>query len=55
MAHDANSRIRKELLECQRDEQSSGVHVEQVAGSLTHLHGTVHGPADTPYAGMLRW
>nr|CCA27209.1 ubiquitinconjugating enzyme E2 putative [Albugo laibachii Nc14] len=44
-------RIQKELLECQKDLQLSGVSASQNGDSLDHLKGTICGPPGTPYEG----
>ena len=47
------SRVQKELTECNRDSDISGVSIALHDGgsSITHLTGTIAGPLDTPYQG----
>jgi hypothetical protein len=47
------SRVQKELTECNRDSDVSGVSISLHDGgsSITHLTGTIAGPLDTPYQG----
>ncbi|KAJ3678240.1 hypothetical protein LUZ60_002043 [Juncus effusus] len=47
------SRIQKELVECNRDKQISGVSIALQDGShdLTHLVGSISGPVSSPYEG----
>ncbi|KAL8140871.1 hypothetical protein V2J09_006892 [Rumex salicifolius] len=45
------ARVQKELQECNRDVNVSGISVKPVADSLSHLVGTIPGPVDTPYEG----
>lgn len=45
------TRIRKELAECSKDPETSGITAEPVGGSLKHLTGTLRGPVGTPYEG----
>lgn len=45
-------RLQKELLDVQRD-KGSGVTVELVNDDLSHLKGTLRGPASSPYEGGL--
>ncbi|XP_047055851.1 ubiquitin-conjugating enzyme E2 27 [Lolium rigidum] len=47
------SRVQKELTECNRDSDVSGVSIALHDGgsSITHLTGTIAGPLDTPYQG----
>ncbi len=44
-------RLRKEMVECGKDWEVSGVHAEPVGDSLTHLSGRIRGPMDTPFQG----
>lgn len=44
-------RIRKELIECGKEQETSGITAEPVGGSLSHLTGTLKGPEGTPYEG----
>ncbi|CAA6660005.1 unnamed protein product [Spirodela intermedia] len=50
------SRVQKELTECNKDKEVSGVSIELYEGadgrgSLSHLRGTISGPITTPYEG----
>ncbi|KAJ6851365.1 ubiquitin-conjugating enzyme E2 27-like isoform X1 [Iris pallida] len=47
------SRVQKELVECNKDSDISGVTLTLHAGAadLTHLAGTITGPLGTPYEG----
>ena len=51
------SRVQKELTDCNRDKQVSGVSIEIYEGGegrgnlLSHLRGTISGPITTPYEG----
>lgn len=46
------SRVQKELKECNRDTEISGVSISLHDGAdLTHLCGTIAGPVGTPYEG----
>ncbi|GJN16879.1 hypothetical protein PR202_gb03904 [Eleusine coracana subsp. coracana] len=46
------SRVQKELRECNRDQEVSGVSIALHDGaSISHLTGTIAGPKDTPYEG----
>ncbi|XP_078434048.1 ubiquitin-conjugating enzyme 27 [Wolffia australiana] len=50
------SRVQKELTDCNRDNDVSGVRIEicedaHGRGSLSHLRGTISGPITTPYEG----
>ncbi|KAH0666852.1 hypothetical protein KY290_029013 [Solanum tuberosum] len=45
------ARVQKELHECNRDVQVSGINVTLKGDSLTHLIGTIPGPVGTPYEG----
>lgn len=45
------ARVQKELNECNRDVQVSGIRVSLKADSLTHLIGSIPGPQGTPYEG----
>ncbi|KAH9611772.1 hypothetical protein KSS87_010754 [Heliosperma pusillum] len=44
-------RVQKELQECNKDVQVSGISVKPKADSLSHLLGTIPGPVDSPYQG----
>jgi ubiquitin-conjugating enzyme (huntingtin interacting protein 2) len=43
-------RVSRELLDIEKDRDSSGVYACTVEGSLSHLRGSLMGPPDTPYA-----
>ncbi|XP_047317476.1 ubiquitin-conjugating enzyme E2 27 [Impatiens glandulifera] len=45
------SRVQKELQECGRDSQCSGISIKPKGDKLTHLIGTIPGPTGTPYEG----
>ncbi|CAO1940789.1 unnamed protein product [Urochloa humidicola] len=46
------SRVQKELTECNRDREVSGVSIALHDGAnISHLTGTIAGPADSPYEG----
>lgn len=45
------ARVQKELQECNRDVEVSGIKVSPKADKLTHLIGTIPGPLGTPYEG----
>ena len=46
------ARVQKELLECSRDIERSGIKVVPKSdGNLAHLVGTIPGPMSTPYEG----
>lgn len=45
------SRVQKELQDCERDKDSSGIRVCPKADNLTRLTGTIPGPIGTPYEG----
>ncbi|CAO2818317.1 unnamed protein product [Amaranthus hypochondriacus] len=45
------SRVQKELQECNKDVNLSGISVKPKADSLSHLIGTIPGPVDSPYEG----
>ncbi|XP_062230157.1 ubiquitin-conjugating enzyme E2 27-like [Phragmites australis] len=45
-------RVQKELTECNRDREVSGVSIALHDGAnISHLTGTIAGPRDTPYEG----
>ncbi|VFQ77750.1 unnamed protein product [Cuscuta campestris] len=44
-------RVQKELKECNRDVQDSGIQISPRGDGLTHLNGTIPGPIGTPYEG----
>ena len=43
------SRLHKEMADCGKDWEKSGVYAAPVGNDLTHLHGKIRGPIDTPY------
>jgi ubiquitin-conjugating enzyme (huntingtin interacting protein 2) len=45
------TRLRKEMIECGKDFEKSGVYAEPVGDDLSHLKGKIKGPEDTPYQG----
>ena len=46
------SRVQKELTECNRDREVSGVSIALHDGAnISHLTGTIAGPGDNPYEG----
>ncbi|KAK8916804.1 Ubiquitin-conjugating enzyme E2 27 [Platanthera zijinensis] len=46
------SRVQRELMDCNRDKEISGVSISLHDGAdLTHLCGTIAGPVGTPYEG----
>lgn len=45
------SRVQKELQECSRDIESSGIRVTPKSENLSRLTGTIPGPMGTPYEG----
>jgi hypothetical protein len=46
------SRVQKELTECNRDREVSGVSIALHDGaSISHLTGTIAGPKESPYEG----
>ncbi|KAJ9676546.1 hypothetical protein PVL29_021855 [Vitis rotundifolia] len=44
-------RVQKELQECNKNMDVSGINVKPKGDSLTHLIGTIPGPVGTPYEG----
>ncbi|KAK4767126.1 hypothetical protein SAY86_014876 [Trapa natans] len=44
-------RVQKELQECRKDFEASGIKVTPRGDSLSRLVGTIPGPIDTPYEG----
>jgi ubiquitin-conjugating enzyme (huntingtin interacting protein 2) len=53
-AKKANSaRVTKELRECKKDQELTGITAASVGGSLSHITGTLKGPDDSPYEGGL--
>ena len=47
------NRVHKELREVESSKHLSGVSVELIGEDLTHMHGRLNGPEDTPYQGGL--
>lgn len=48
----ADARLKKEMIDCKRNEKLSGVSAYPVVpGNLRHLLGTIKGPTDTVYEG----
>ncbi|XP_052182136.1 ubiquitin-conjugating enzyme E2 27 isoform X2 [Diospyros lotus] len=45
------ARIQKELQECNKDIEVSGISIKPKGDSLIHLTGTIPGPLTTPYEG----
>ena len=45
------ARVQKELQECTKDIEASGIRVTPKADNLSHLIGTIPGPVATPYEG----
>lgn len=45
------SRVQKELQECTRDTEASGIKVSPKSDNLARLIGTIPGPIGTPYEG----
>ncbi|KAH9770141.1 ubiquitin-conjugating enzyme E2 27 [Citrus sinensis] len=45
------SRVQKELQECSKDIEASGIKVTPVSDNLVHLTGIIPGPVGTPYEG----
>eukprot|EP00164_Ancoracysta_twista_P002211 GFYU01002921.1.p1 GENE.GFYU01002921.1~~GFYU01002921.1.p1 ORF type:complete len:194 (+),score=43.03 GFYU01002921.1:148-729(+) len=45
------NRLRRELEECQKDAENSGVSVEPISADKCHLKGTLKGPKGTCYDG----
>ncbi|KAM7480190.1 hypothetical protein LguiA_028403 [Lonicera macranthoides] len=45
------ARVQKELQECNRDINVSGIRVNPKSDNLTHLFGAIPGPIGTPYEG----
>lgn len=48
---DAGGRLRKELVEVNKDPEVSGVSAEPVDGNVRHLKATIKGPVGTPFEG----
>lgn len=49
----SDARLRKEVADLSKDFDISGVKAEPIGSALTHLKGTIRGPADSPFAGGL--
>ncbi|XP_010555576.1 PREDICTED: ubiquitin-conjugating enzyme E2 27 [Tarenaya hassleriana] len=45
------SRVQKELQDCEKDKDASGIRVSPKSDNLTRLVGTIPGPIGTPYEG----
>ncbi|KAM7274076.1 hypothetical protein ACFE04_028740 [Oxalis oulophora] len=45
------SRVQKELTECSKDKESSGIIVNPKSDNLSRLTGSIPGPIGTPYEG----
>ncbi|KAJ1377500.1 Ubiquitin-conjugating enzyme E2 [Sesbania bispinosa] len=45
------ARVQKELVECTKDAEGSGIRVIPKSDNLVHLLGTIPGPVGTPYEG----
>ncbi|THG07411.1 hypothetical protein TEA_025524 [Camellia sinensis var. sinensis] len=45
------ARVQKELQECNKDNDVSGISIKPIGDNLTHLAGTIPGPLATPYEG----
>ncbi|KAL6996881.1 Ubiquitin-conjugating enzyme E2 27 [Sarracenia purpurea var. burkii] len=45
------ARVQKELQECNKDIDVSGISIKPKGDNLTHLSGTIPGPLATPYEG----
>ncbi|KAJ6410480.1 hypothetical protein OIU84_007263, partial [Salix udensis] len=45
------ARVQKELQECSRDVEASGIKVAPKSDNLGRLTGTIPGPVGTPYEG----
>lgn len=45
------ARVQKELLECSKDVEGSGIRVNLKGDNLARLIGTIPGPLGTPYEG----
>ncbi|KAF1865205.1 hypothetical protein Lal_00004579 [Lupinus albus] len=45
------SRVQKELAECSKDTEGSGIRVTPKTDNLVRLNGTIPGPLGTPYEG----
>lgn len=47
------ARVQKELVECGKDAEGSGIRVTPKSDNLVLLLGTIPGPVGTPYEGGL--
>ncbi|GAU38106.1 hypothetical protein TSUD_317930, partial [Trifolium subterraneum] len=45
------ARVQKELVECRKDAEGSGIQVAPKSDNLVNLIGTIPGPTGTPYEG----
>ncbi|GMP81445.1 hypothetical protein CsSME_00036153 [Camellia sinensis var. sinensis] len=45
------ARVQKELQECNKDNDFSGISIKPKGDNLTHLAGMIPGPLTTPYEG----
>jgi len=45
------ARVQKELVECSKDSEGSGIKVSPKSDDLVQLFGTIPGPVGTPYEG----
>jgi ubiquitin-conjugating enzyme (huntingtin interacting protein 2) len=45
------ARVQKELVECHKDAEGSGIRVAPKSDNLVNLIGTIPGPTGTPYEG----
>ena len=45
------ARVQKELVECSKDVEGSGIRVSPKSDNLARLVGTIPGPHGTPYEG----
>jgi len=45
------ARVQKELVDCRKDAEGSGIRVALKSDNLVNLIGTIPGPTGTPYDG----